>query len=139
MSLFKNYATDSAKEANGVTVPVGTNDDGTEISFVIARLGGGNKAYAKALEAAQKPYRRQIQLKTMDTELHEKIFREVFASTIIKGWSNVRDADEKEISFTSKNAAMLLEKLPNLYDDLFAQSQNLELFRSDTVEEDEKN
>lgn len=139
MSLFKNYATDSAKEANGVTVPFGTNDDGTEISFVIARLGGGNKAYAKALEAAQKPYRRQIQLKTMDTELHEKIFRDVFAATIIKGWSNVRDADEKEISFTSKNAAILLEKLPNLYDELFAQSQNLELFRSDTVEEDEKN
>lgn len=139
MGLYSAYKTDVNKEVNGVEVQLPANDDGTTPVILVSRLGGANKQYARAIEHAQKPYRRQIQLGTMDKELHEKLVLEVFASHIIKGWSNVQDETNTVIPYTTANAVKLLTDLPALYDELFNQSNSIESFRSETMEADAKN
>lgn len=139
MSLYKNYATDVSKEVNGVAVELGKNEDGTTESIVISRAGESNKQYARALEHAQKPYRRQIQLGTMDKDTNEKLYMEVFASYIIKGWSNIRDENGVDMPFNKTNAIKLLTDLPELYNELFRQATSLELFRAEILEADAKN
>lgn len=139
MSIFTNYSTDAKIEVEGVAIPLGFNDDKTEMSIVISRLGGANKQYLRALEIAQKPHRRAIQLGTIDKDLHERLVRDVFATHIIKGWSNIQDETGNAIVYNDSNAKMLLEKLPNLYDELFVQAQNLDNFRAEVIEADVKN
>lgn len=139
MGLYSNYKTDVNKEVNGVPVEFGTNDDGTVITFILSRMGASNKQYVKALEAAQKPFRRQIQLGTLPQETNERIFREVFANTVLKGWVNVRDENEQDLPFNFVNAIKVLTDLPDLYDDLFRQANTIDLFRSEALEEDAKN
>lgn len=139
MSLYKNYAMDADKEINGVSVEVDQNENGTFATFVLSRMGTTNKRYSKALEFATRPYRRQIELETMDNGLAEKIFRKVFCETVLLGWSNVYGRDGEEIKFTSSAAIALFEDLPLLYEELSAKAKSVGLFREETTEDEAKN
>ncbi len=139
MSLYKNYATDPVKENEGVPVEFEANEDKTIPTFIIARSADGNKAFTKYSEQAMKPYRRQIQLKTLPQEKDEEIFNDVFVTTILKGWSNVRDEKNQPLEFNKKNALKLLKDLPEVYRTLRDASNNVELYRLEILEEDAKN
>ena len=139
MSIFKQFATDQTKEIEGVEVSYGFNDDGTEIKFFISRMSKSNKAYSKALEKATRPYRRQFELGTMDEKKAEEIFKEVFCSTILKGWENVQDDDGKNMDFSVQGAKFLFQSLPDLYQDLQEKANSAALFREEMVEEEAKN
>ena len=95
MSLYKQFATNSEKEMEGVEVQMteAENEDGSIPTFVVSRMGKSNKRYSKALEAATRPYRRQIELGTMNNDKAEEIFMGVFVDTVLKGWKNVRGED----------------------------------------------
>ena len=88
MSLYKQFATNSEKEMEGVEVQMteAENEDGSIPTFVVSRMGKSNKRYSKALEAATRPYRRQIELGTMNNDKAEEIFMGVFVDTVLKGW-----------------------------------------------------
>ncbi|WBF76921.1 hypothetical protein PSV3_00219 [Septimatrevirus PSV33] len=60
--LFKQFKTNSTKEAEGVEIefPEAQNDDGSVPTFVISRMGKSNKAYSKALDAASRRRRNRI-------------------------------------------------------------------------------
>lgn len=139
MGLFEQFQTDSAKESDGVTITFGKNDDGTEICFQLSRAGKSNKAYVKLLAAKLKPYQRQIDMKTADNDVMDKVLREVFVMSILKGWSNVQDQTGVVIPFNKQNALDLFDKLPDLYEDLDAKSRDLSLFRIDALEDEAKN
>lgn len=139
MSLYKNFATESDKEVNGVEIPFEPNDDGSVPTFIIARSGGGNKPYLKALKDATKPYERQIALKTLDAETDAMIYKKVFASYVIKGWQNVQDENGAPLAYTAANAVKLMSDLPDLYSILQSQSNEAALFRKTVVEEQSKN
>ncbi len=145
MSLSKNYATNRTAEVEGVDVPMGTNDDGSVISFKLSRMSKSNKRYTKALEAATKPYRRQIELGVLDETLSEKLFKGVFVDTILLGWQNVQFSDivggynTEKAPFTKENALQLFDRLPELYEDLQQQAQKISLFRDESLEDEAKN
>lgn len=139
MSLYKQYATNIDKETNGVTIEMGTNDDGSVISFILCRMGGSNKAYQKALEQATRPYRRQIQAETMSEELSEEIMMKVFCKTILKGWSNVRDQFDEALPFSAENARKLFTELPELYRELQSQAGSVATFRDEQLKDEAKN
>ncbi|MES2180722.1 MAG: hypothetical protein V4493_01310 [Pseudomonadota bacterium] len=130
---------DQSKELNGVPIQFEANDDGTVPTFIIARMGETNKPYMKAIELAQKPYMRQIQLKTMNKELHEKIIREVFATTIIKDWSNIQDENGNGLVYSKDNAVKILTDLPELYTQLFNFAMSADAFKKEELEESAKN
>jgi hypothetical protein len=148
MSLSNTFKADSEKEVNGTPVEIleSPNADGTIPTFVIARMSKSNKAYQAALTKAAAPYQRQLSLKIDCSAALEVAFREVFAAHIVKGWSNVpmsdvtgNPADEGYCSYSKQHAVALLSRLPDLYDRLQGEADNMANFLEGTREEVAKN
>lgn len=138
-SLFKQFKTDSRKETEGVLVTYGPNDDKTIPGFRLLRRNGSNQRYAKVLERETYPYRRLIELGTLDNKISERVFMRVFCLAVLIGWDNVQDEQGVSIPFNLDNAMKLFQELPDLYDDLFTQSNKIALFKQETFEADAKN
>lgn len=138
MSLYSQFATNQGKEVDGVLVQYGPNSDGTVPTFKLSRMGKSNKRYAKALDAATKPYRRQLELGTMDQATSERVFMEVFVTTVLLSWDDVEIQGEKA-AFNKANAIKLLTDLPELYDDLQEKAKSAALFRDEALEIEAKN
>lgn len=139
MSLFKQFQTNADIEAAGVKVEYGQNDNGSVPAFYVSRIAKSNKRYSKALEAATRPYRRQIELGTMPEDVADRIFMEVFVSTILMGWENIESQDGSPLAFTKENAVQLLKALPELFDDLQEKAKQASMFREASLEDDAKN
>ncbi len=139
MSLYKQFKTDAGLERLGVVLQYGQNSKGLPIGIRIARAGGTNEQYAKRMEAAVKPYRRQLQNDTMDRKVLLGIVREVFCETVILGWENVEDKDGNALAFNKANAIKLFTDLPDLFDDVKEQSERSVLFREEVREVDAGN
>jgi hypothetical protein len=139
--LFKAYKTDSAAETDGVNIEFfdAQNEDGTIPTFKVSRLGKTNKKYTKALEVATRPPSRQIELGVLKTEVSEKIFLDVFCSTILIGWSNVMDEDGNPIKYSKDNAIKLMTDLPDLYERIQNESAIASNFRDASLEAESKN
>jgi hypothetical protein len=138
-SLFRQFKTDAMKEQEGVLVKYGENDDKTVPAFRLLRRNATNQRYAKSLERETAPYRRLIDLGTLDNKTAQKVFTRVFCTSVLIGWENVQDEEGKIIPFNIENAIMLMDKLPDLYEDLSQQSVKVALFRQDALEADAKN
>lgn len=139
MSLFKQFETSPDLERKGVLLDYGKNADGTDIMIRIARAGGANKQYDKRMEILTKPMRRQIQNETVEAESIDRVFRKVWAETVVLGWEHVQDEQGKEIPFSVDNCIALFEKLPDLFADIQEQSRKAALFRQANLEADGKN
>ena len=141
MSLYKQFATNSEKEMEGVEVQMteAENEDGSIPTFVVSRMGKSNKRYSKALEAATRPYRRQIELGTMNNDKAEEIFMGVFVDTVLKGWKNVRDENGAELPFNKQSATKLFKDLPEVYERLQEEAKLSANFREASLEEEVKN
>ena len=141
MSLYKQFKTNADKEMEGVEIEFNeaTNDDGSVPTFVISRMGKSNKRYTKALEAATRPYRRQIELGTMKNEVAEEIFLNVFVDTVLKGWKNVRDENGAELAFGKQAAVKLFQDLPEVYERLQEEAKQSANFRDLALEDEAKN
>lgn len=138
-SLYKTYKTDAEKEIKGVEITFEPNEDGTVPTFIISRIAESNKEYTKALDAATKPYRRQMQLGTLPKAKDKAIFLDVFVSTIVLGWSNVQGEDGQNIPFNKANAIKLFTDLPDLLTELQVQASDAALFRVTALEDEAKN
>lgn len=141
MSLYKQFATNTEKEIEGIEVQMteAENEDGSIPTFVVSRMGKSNKRYSKALEAATRPYRRQIELATMNNDKAEEIFLGVFVDTVLKGWKNVRDESGADMPFTKQTATKLFKDLPEVYERLQEEAKLSANFREASLEEEAKN
>ena len=84
---YGSFRSDIDAEQEGVVLDYGP------FRVTIARAGGSNKAYERVLEALTKPYRRAIQLETLDAKVSEKIMKEAMAKAVILNWEVLVDAD----------------------------------------------
>lgn len=139
MSLYKQFGTNATKVESGVEIKFGANDDKTIPTFIVARQHRSNKPYRKAAEAAMRPYRRQIELKTLSDDTAEAVLMDVFITTLLKGWKNVQDEKGREIEFSPEAAKELFVALPDLYDELQNAANDAALFRESEREADAKN
>ena len=141
MSLYKQFATNTDKEIEGIEVQMteAENEDGSIPTFVVSRMGKSNKRYSKALEAATRPYRRQIELGTMSNDKAEEIFMGVFVDTVLKGWKNVRDENGAELPFNKQSATKLFKDLPEVYERLQEEAKLSANFRDVALEDEVKN
>ena len=120
MSLYKQFATDKNVERDGVVLSYGKNSKNKDINIRIARAGGANIRYTKLLEAAIKPYRRQLQNETMDNGVAEDITMRVYAQSVVLGWEGVEDENGNDMDFTVENCMKLFKDLPDLWADIQA-------------------
>ena len=148
MGLKKLFKTNGALETSGVVV-----DYDGETRIRIARAGGSNKKYIKAVERTLKPYRRALAAGQMSNTKATELLSKVFAETIILGWEVNRggqwlpgidpeDAGEQGaelLPVTSENVQKVFKTLPDLFIDLQQQAGTIALFREEIAEADSGN
>lgn len=148
---YGSFRSDIDAEQEGVVLDYGP------FRVTIARAGGSNKAYERVLEALTKPYRRAIQLETLDAKVSEKIMKEAMAKAVILNWEVLVDADGQPdadgqdwtqglehpdtgdlLPFSWENVMEVLQhkEIQNLYHDLRAQSGKEALFLQTRREEE---
>ncbi|QYW02122.1 tail chaperone [Stenotrophomonas phage Sonora] len=137
--LYAQYKTDQNLEKSGILFEAGeiTENGATKkIRFRIARAGGANEEFNKALERESKPFKRAIQTKTLSNKKAEQIYLKAFISSVLLGWENVRDQNNNELAFNTENALALLSDLPDLFADLREAANDAALFREEELEID---
>lgn len=148
---YGSFRSDTAAEQEGVELDYGP------FRVTIARAGGANKSYERLLEALTKPYRRAIQLETLDAKISERIMKEALARAVVLNWEvlvgadgnpdsagetwvqGVEDPDTGELLALSwENVLKVLQhkELQNLYNDLRIQSGKEALFLQTRREEE---
>lgn len=143
MSMYKQFRTDPKLESTGIVVDYG------DFRVTVARAGGTNRKFARAMEAKSRPYRRRIQTETLDNDLANRLLREVYAETLILKWevrvdgkwaTGIENPDGgTPLPFNPKNVEAVLVELPDLFADLQDQSTSMRLYRQDLLEDDAGN
>lgn len=132
-NLYKLYKTDPVLEREGVDFRF---DDAI---LRIARAGGANTKFVRALAEKTKHLRRAIELDALDDSEGTQILREVFVDTILVGWEGVKDEEGNPLEFTRDNAIKLLTDLPDLMKDLQQFASSIANYRRERVNDAIKN
>lgn len=140
MSLYSQFKTNANRETTGIRVeyPDFEKPLAPVPTFILARAGGSNIAYNRALERETKPLRRAIATGNIPLAALMAINRKVFIETCLLGWENVTTSDGVELECNATNANVLFTDLPDLYADLEQQANNVAHFR-EQLEVDAKN
>lgn len=142
MSMYTQFETSSDFETKGIVLDYNT------FRVTIARAGGANKKYEKALVAKSKPYKRLIQTGNLDKETDRKILLETYAETIVLNWETLVDDKYKKgieskdgaiLPFNKANVIQTFLNLPDLFVEIMQQANRLDLFKEEILEEDSKN
>lgn len=149
MSMYSQFKTDEVLEQNGVVVEY------ADFRVTLARAGGANKQYNKALNAKTKLYERQISTRTIDPDVANRLVREVFAATVVKNWEvktgandedgnaiwevGIEGPDGDKISFTPENVIMTFVNLPSVFDDIQETANGAAIYRMSIREDDAGN
>lgn len=134
MSLYSQFETDKSLEQDGIYLEYGPSSNGGLTRIKIARAGGSNKNYSKALEKFSRLHRVSLENETLSNEVAEKALLEVFCSAVLLGWENVDGRDGKPLPFTKENAMALMTDLPDLYANIQKQASKASLFRKGEME-----
>lgn len=143
--LYSMFQTDKSLETEGIWY-----DFDDETGFRLARAGGANVKFAKAVEEKTRPHRRQIDNGTIDPEVGNRLLIEAFVGTVLLDWKGVRGPakgkDEKgndipgdPVPFNRANAIKLLTDMPDLFNELRDESTKMANFRNKVVEDDAGN
>ena len=130
---YELFGTNQSLEQSGIELDYG------DFQIQVARAGGSNRRYQKALEAKAKPLRRALAAGAANPKQVTAIMREVFAETVVLGWSGVTGKDGKAMKFTKENCIKLFQDLPELFADVQSQASNFQLFLDAETEADEGN
>lgn len=137
MSLRKSFKTDKNIETKGIEVDYGTS------IFTVARAGGANKAYRKALAKALKPLRAAIEADNIDDERAQpaliKCFAEncmldsqtMFEGQWVHGIENPEGDHLPPLEVSTENFIKLFTEIPELYRDLQEKAAGRKLFLED--------
>jgi hypothetical protein len=140
MSLFEAFKTNRDKENSGIWLEdFPSNKDGTTPGFLIARASKTNTNYSKAAQKVGKKFQKEMELGILSEDRADPAVKALFLDTVLLGWRNVFDADEKPLPYTRENAAKLIEVLPDLYEFLYAESRSMSNFRDEEIKVDAGN
>ena len=131
MNLYEVYKTDTTKEReNGIRV-----DLPGDAAIWLRRAGGANSHFDRAMDAVMKPYRRQLQMGTLDDGKAEELMATVYARSVVIDWEGVTDEQGNKLDCTEENIVKVFTDLPDLFEDVKAQAGNMANFRREEVEE----
>ena len=130
---YSVFRTDKALEKEGIVLDYG------DFKIKVARAGGANAAFQKALAAKVRPYKRQLDAGTIPDDVAEKLFLDVYAESVVLGWEGVTDENGKPLPFSKENAVKLFSDLPDLFRDVQSQAASISNFRAEVTEDTIKN
>lgn len=128
MNAYSLFESDADAETSGVWVPI------ADMKFKLARAGGLNDNFAKAVTKTFKPYQAAVASDTMPKELALELVINVFVDTVLLGWENVKGRDGAAIEYSKASAKKLLTELPNLFLKLQEEATKLSNFRKESLE-----
>lgn len=133
MDLFKNFATDSAKETEGVW-----EDYDETASFLIARQN--NKAYDRMMAAKVKAHERLLK-QTSDAaeKKSDEIIIDVMAKTILLDWKGTFEWDGQPVGPYSVEKAKQMLAVKDFRQWVSEVSRDVNRFKVETEEEEAKN
>ncbi len=132
-SQFGTYATDKDLEVEGVRVRLEAD---SPTWFLVARSGGSNRAYDRAVQKNSRRYQKQLQRGLLDNEIAEnEIIKPAFIQCCMLDWGGVKDDIGKEIPFSHKACEDLFAEYPDVYDTLREQAGELATYRIREQEE----
>lgn len=130
---YSIFRTDKALEKEGIVLDYG------DFKIKVARAGGANSAFQKALTAKIRPYKRQLDAGTIPDDVAEKLFLDVYAESVVLGWEGVTDENGKLLPYSKENAVKLFSDLPDLFRDVQNQAAAISNFRAEVTEDTIKN
>lgn len=145
--MWAVFGTNKKKETDGVTFeyPGG-------IRVLLARAGGGNSAFGKAYEHNMRPYKRQESMGIMPDDKKIQVVHDTYIDSVIRDFqTNVSETDTPDWQSVIKwpdgsttpadkaNLRKLFVMLPDLFQQIVADSGDLATFRKEELEEDVKN
>lgn len=125
---LSRFATDQAKERDGVWV-----DAGGGLRLCIARVG--NSKYNDILRKVSKPYNAQIRNDMLEPDIAEDLTKQAVARTVLLGWENLTDDEDRQIPFTPAKALELFRAHRDFFTMVFNLGKDAELFRTQLQEE----
>jgi len=130
---LREYKTDPQLEEEGKEIVV---DEDTTIR--IARFN--NPAFRKMQERISEPYQKAVGRGKISDATAAKILSRCMAKHIIKGWKGLR-LDGKEIEYSEEKALelMLDPTLNDFKEQVLLESQRIENYRLERLEDDQKN
>lgn len=141
MGAYDKIAVDIDLESKGVII------DYEEFRITIARAGGSNKRFQKALERISLPFQRAMITETLSNSQAEELLKEAYAEQVILKWEvpaadgkwkkGIEDPDNgKILPFNKENVLKVLRspKLHELWADLKSQAGKGALFRASLAE-----
>lgn len=135
-NIYDLYETDFTKENEGFWYTANQKEG---ISFLLARAGGANLKFAKAMEKKTRPHRGRggaFEDDKVDIEMATEIMVEAFAETIILDWKGITDRKGKKIAFSPATAIKILKDLPDLAVELREASGKIANYQIEGVKED---
>lgn len=143
MSMYDRFATDKDAEKTGVWLDYG------DFRILVARAGGSNTRYEKALEKESRPHRRGIATGTVPLATLRRVLISVYSKAVVLDW-NVKNEDGSWVqgihqpdgdvaAFSAERVEEAFTALPDLFTDVQSQADNVSIFRPETLEADAKN
>ena len=143
MSMYEAFGTDKDLEKTGIYLEYET------FRIKVARAGGGNKRFAKMLEAHTRPYRRAMQTETLGNDRAMELLRLAYVDSVVIDWE-VKQGDGwvqgiespgggDLLPFTRANVLETFKKLPDLFAEVQEQAGKATLYRQMVMEEDAGN
>lgn len=137
MNLFKRYKTSNTLEVEkGVDLVFGQNARGENIVITIRRAGGSNKRFLLRRAASLEKVRAKRRAGNLDEAEAMAILIEDYVDEIVIGWSGVDDPEDKPLAFTRENCIWLFTELPELFDRIVGDSNDMQLFLAANLERD---
>ncbi len=140
--LRKMFETVPSLETQGIVLQYAPG-----VEMVIARAGGANKRFARVLARLSKPHRRAIQTETINEDIGQDIMREAYAEAVVLSWVGFtkdiltkQEADAgTELECEVATVKAVFKALPDLFEDVAKMSNNITLYRAETLEQDSGN
>jgi hypothetical protein len=133
MARLDQLRIDRKKAASGVWIGYALG-----IELKIARIGNPN--YVLKLAALASGIRPDLRGLANSTIMQDLV-KQSIAETVLVGWKNLTDDEDKPIKYSGKKALEMLKdpELADLYDFIVEFSTNMENFRKDRLEAAAKN
>lgn len=132
-SLDRLYATDEAKETEGIEWPIGLNELEKEMVLIVGAMN--NPRHEKALDR----YDKHLRAARNNEKKLKSIRAKIAAEGLLLGWNGILDAKKKEVKYTPELGAEMLLKYKHLYAELLIAATDHTNFQTVQEEEDTDN
>lgn len=118
MASITDFQSDTNAELNGVWIPI---HDGLEL--LIARADNIN--FTQKLRDLGSPHKTAVRMRNMDLKVAADLAKKAMASTILLGWKNLTEADQKTpIVYSEQKAFDLLTENTDFFELVFELSRD---------------